>query len=129
MLEVFLKFASFFWSPFLKVSQVNEQFQIDPAQVQTTAAALCAESKMVAQRMLNHYVKVQGLQISQVCDMLEPLVFYSVLKLRKGKRLSVEVERSFWGMGRVFQGLLDYRVENGRNVGGVGKSKVFWKRV
>ncbi|XP_071827311.1 vacuolar protein sorting-associated protein 51 homolog isoform X2 [Apostichopus japonicus] len=48
------------------VSQVNEQFQIDPAQVQTTAAALCAESKMVAQRMLNHYVKIQGLQISQM---------------------------------------------------------------
>lgn len=48
------------------ISQVNEQFHIDAGQVKTTASGLCVESKAIAQKMLNHYVRIQGLQISQM---------------------------------------------------------------
>jgi len=48
-----------------QVTLVDEQFLLEDKSSVTSAADLCAESRTAAQRMLSHYVRMQGLAISQ----------------------------------------------------------------
>ena len=43
----------------------------------TQCSELCNEARDTAQKLLNHYVRVQGLTISQVCRRTAILVKYS----------------------------------------------------
>ncbi|ELU14198.1 hypothetical protein CAPTEDRAFT_169961 [Capitella teleta] len=45
---------------------VDEQFMLDSSSVVTPASVLTAAARDTAQRLLNHYVRVQGLTISQM---------------------------------------------------------------
>lgn len=56
----------YLWYGLLQLTLTDEQFMVvDKAQV-TPCSELCGEAKSSAQRLLNHYVRVQGLTISQV---------------------------------------------------------------
>ena len=44
----------------------EQQFVVDERSNITSVTHLCNNAKMTAQKLLNHYVKVQGLAISQV---------------------------------------------------------------
>lgn len=45
---------------------VDEQFMVEDKTNKTSSGQLCAESKSTAQRLLSHYVRVQGLAVSQM---------------------------------------------------------------
>lgn len=51
----------------LQITLTEEQFDIDHKLEVTLCSQLCIDIKETAQCLLNHYVKVQGLAISQVC--------------------------------------------------------------
>jgi len=51
----------------LQVTLVDEQFLLEDKSSVTSAADLCTESRTTAQRLLSHYVRMQGLAISQAC--------------------------------------------------------------
>ncbi|XP_052770317.1 vacuolar protein sorting-associated protein 51 homolog isoform X2 [Mya arenaria] len=48
------------------ITLTEEQFDMDPHSEMTSIADLCGEVKVTAQKLLNHFVKVQGLAISQM---------------------------------------------------------------
>ena len=48
-----------------QVTLVDEQFLLEDKSCMTSAADLCTESRTTAQRLLSHYVRMQGLAISQ----------------------------------------------------------------
>jgi len=49
-----------------QITLTEEQFDMDDKTPMTSVSTLCNEAKDTAQKLLNHYVKVQGLAISQV---------------------------------------------------------------
>ena len=51
---------------FLQLTLTDEQFMLDDTAAVTSLTDLCKDTEDTAQRLLNHYVKVQGLTISQV---------------------------------------------------------------
>lgn len=53
-------------SALLQLNLVDDQFLLDDKTKVTSATELTTEAKEGAQRLLNHYVQVQGLTISQV---------------------------------------------------------------
>lgn len=50
-----------------QLTLTEEQFMVEDRQPGAPVAELCRLAKATAQRLLNHYVRVQGLTISQVC--------------------------------------------------------------
>jgi len=47
---------------------VDEQFLLEDSKSGVTSAAdLCADSRTSAQYLLSHYVRMQGLSVSQAC--------------------------------------------------------------
>jgi len=64
----------------LQLTLVDEQFLLEDKSCVTTAADLCAESRSTAQHLLSHYVRMQGLAISQACSVTYyPTHIYLVL--------------------------------------------------
>jgi len=51
----------------LQLTLVDEQFLLEDKSCVTSTADLCAESHTTAQHLLSHYVRMQGLAVSQVC--------------------------------------------------------------
>ena len=50
-----------------QLTLTEEQFMLDHKSTVTQSSELCNEARDTAQKLLNHYVRVQGLTISQVC--------------------------------------------------------------
>ena len=52
----------------MQMTLAEEQFMIDDKVQLTQPSELSTEAKDMAQKLLNHYVRVQGQTISQVCQ-------------------------------------------------------------
>ena len=50
----------------MQLTLADEQFMVDSSAVLTPSSKLTTAARDTAQRLLNHYVRVQGLTISQV---------------------------------------------------------------
>ncbi len=61
-----LQFKHFLHVFIIQITITEEQFILDDHTTVTSVSELCVEAKDIAQKLLNHYVKVQGLTISQV---------------------------------------------------------------
>lgn len=49
-----------------QLNTVDELFNIEPRKELTQASELCVNMRSAAQDLLNHYVRMQGLSVSQV---------------------------------------------------------------
>lgn len=63
-----------------QLTLTEEQFMMTERFPVTMVTDLCNNSKDAAQKLLNHYVKVQGLSISQVCNIMKIEIANSVLE-------------------------------------------------
>ncbi len=64
----------------MQLTWTDEQFSLEET-TGTSCSQLCDEAKSTAQKLLNHYVKVQGLTIYQVNDLtikVQGLTIYQV---------------------------------------------------
>ena len=50
----------------MQITLADEQFIIDSKTPTTPCSTLCTDAKDTSQKLLNHYVRVQGLTISQM---------------------------------------------------------------
>ena len=60
---------------------VDEQFMLEDKSYVTSAADLCTESRTTAQRLISHYVRMQGLAISQVLSQLPLQQLFSSVRI------------------------------------------------
>ena len=67
----------------IQITITEEQFILDDHTTVTSVSELCVEAKDIAQKLLNHYVKVQGLTISQVVNLSDILIQYFIKTRRK----------------------------------------------
>ena len=58
----------------LQLTLVDEQFLVEDKSCVTLSSDLCTESRTTAQHLLSHYVRMQGLAVSQVrCSQVRSL--------------------------------------------------------